>query len=255
MFLFTGFMACSVEEVEEDSEFGFQELDAVVEIQGCDVVSFDYDQAGHIEVTNDQDSLYISIISADNHLLHGTKLHIANSYDDFPTVGQGNLPPGQMDQQENFSPEVERITYSYSLSEYDKCIYVASYSSFISGSENISSWAGDISGKKGNWSYFQYCIQDCVPTCDVNAGSDNSMTISLSQANAIADSEEVRELYLSLLDNGVSREGSFKPSIVNRVFTFHSEGAGDYPTVYTVGEGECTDSAILTIRVIADPED
>lgn len=252
LLLFTGLTACSVEEVDENSEFGIQEVNAVVEIPGCEVVSYSFDQAGHIEVTNDQDSLYVSIISTNDHLLVSTKLHIANSPDNFPTVGQGNLPPGQMDQQENFDSGVEHVSYSYPLSDFEGCIYLASQSSFVSGSESVTLWAGNISGKSGKWSYFEYCIQDCDPVCDIDAGSNNTKTITYSEAAALPSWDEVRKLYLRLLDDGVSNDGTFDPSIWDLINAFNENGLGDYSTKYTIGEGECTDSVILTIRVVAD---
>ena len=48
------------------------------------------------------------------------------------------------------------------------------------------------------------------PTCVLSAGTDSSKTLTQSEADAIPSWDEVRKLYLSLLDKGVSREGQFE---------------------------------------------
>jgi hypothetical protein len=53
------------------------------------------------------------------------------------------------------------------------------------------------------------------------AGPDNSKSISFSEAVAIESWDEVRKLYLSLLPSGVSRNGTFDPSIWNIINKFH----------------------------------
>lgn len=94
------------------------------------------------------------------------------------------------------------------------------------------------------------------PVCDgVDAGPDNSITITYSEAAAIESWDEVRKLYLSLLANGVSRDGSFDPSIWDLIRRFNNSetgGPGDYTTVYTIIEGDCTDTVSLTITVVPD---
>src|SRR5690606_8166516 len=94
------------------------------------------------------------------------------------------------------------------------------------------------------------------PGCEsVEAGPDNSLTITQSQAEAIESWDEVRKLYLSLLAEGVSREGSFDPSIWDLIRRYNNPengGPGDYSTLYTVTEGDCTDSVTLTIIVVPD---
>ncbi|MCM4158761.1 hypothetical protein FHG64_03945 [Antarcticibacterium flavum] len=97
-----------------------------------------------------------------------------------------------------------------------------------------------------------------APTCDnFTAGEDNSMIITQSEAEAIESWDEVRKLYLSLLEEGVIRNGDFDPSIWDLINKYNDEevgGPGDYTTEYTVTNGECTDSVMLTITVVADEQ-
>jgi hypothetical protein len=93
------------------------------------------------------------------------------------------------------------------------------------------------------------------PSCDdFTAGEDNSITITQSEAEAIESWDEVRKLYLSLLEEGVLRNGEFDPSIWDLIDAYWERGVGDYTTEYTVTNGECTDSVILTVTVIADEQ-
>ena len=95
---------------------------------------------------------------------------------------------------------------------------------------------------------------DTPPCKPVDAGSDNSMTIEQTFATNIESLDEVRKLYLSLLDGGISRTGSFDPSIKSIIAAFQLQPLGDFTTIYTVGEGECTDSVSLTVTVIKDKD-
>jgi len=91
------------------------------------------------------------------------------------------------------------------------------------------------------------------PPCEpVNAGPDNSLTITFSQAAGIESWDEVRKLYLTLLAPGILRNGTFDPSIWDLINRFQVQGIGDYSTEYTIGDGECTDSVLLTVTVIPD---
>lgn len=93
------------------------------------------------------------------------------------------------------------------------------------------------------------------PICEGIAGSDNAKTIMQSEASAIESWDEVRKLYLSLLADGVSRNGTFDPSIWDLIHQYEQEPLGDFSTIYTVTDGDCSDSVLLTISVIADEQD
>lgn len=97
-----------------------------------------------------------------------------------------------------------------------------------------------------------------APSCEnFSAGDDKSRTITLSEAKAIESWDEVRKLYINMLDQGVLRNGEFDPSIWNLINRFNDEnegGLGDYTTTYTVTNGECTDSAQLTVTVVPDEQ-
>ncbi|GAA4646899.1 hypothetical protein GCM10023115_48610 [Pontixanthobacter gangjinensis] len=96
---------------------------------------------------------------------------------------------------------------------------------------------------------------DPVP-CELNAGADKVKEMTESAAAAVPSWDEVRKLYLSLLDAGVPRNGEFDPSIWDIIRAFNDPNResrlGDYTTTYTITNGECSDSVKLTIRVVED---
>lgn len=99
-------------------------------------------------------------------------------------------------------------------------------------------------------------VQDKVdtPVCELDAGADNVIEMTRSAAASIESWDEVRKLYLSLLEPGVPRNGTFDPSIWDliRAFNATDDNLGDYTTTYTITENDCSDSVDLTVRVIAD---
>jgi hypothetical protein len=257
LFAVFALFSCSADNEEILHETGtFENLNAVVEIDGCESESFSFGTAGSIEVINDTEYLYVSVVAGDSYSLAHAKLHVANSEDAFPTVGKGNLPPGQMDHKMSFDPVLNSYTFKLPISDFEGCVYIASQSEFTDSTSSGTYWAGDIAGQSGNWYYFEYCIQTCEsqdPICDLDAGPDNSKNITFSEAGAIPSWDEVRKLYLSLLADGVSRDGTFDPSIWDIINNFNERGVGGYSTTYTITEGDCSDTVELTINVVADP--
>ncbi|WP_289022714.1 gliding motility-associated C-terminal domain-containing protein [uncultured Salegentibacter sp.] len=87
-----------------------------------------------------------------------------------------------------------------------------------------------------------------------NAGSNNSTTLCNQDIlDGMFEGSEalVREFYLELLDEGVSRDGTFNPSLQDFIDQYDSgEQIGTFTTVYTVGTGACTDSVELSLTVV-----
>ncbi|WZL87942.1 gliding motility-associated C-terminal domain-containing protein [Salinimicrobium sp. 3283s] len=87
----------------------------------------------------------------------------------------------------------------------------------------------------------------------VDAGADNSTILCNSEVRNLSSSE-VRALYLGLLEDGIDRTGSFSPTIQQLIDQYRFQSKfGDFTTTYTVGTGQCTDSAVLTVTVLENP--
>jgi len=95
---------------------------------------------------------------------------------------------------------------------------------------------------------FTLIIKDA---CTVNAGADNYVTVTNSfvQSN-LNTAAKIKRFYLNLLDSGVSKEGTFDPTISEIASSYLENPIGEFTTTYTVGSGDCKDDVQLTINVI-----
>lgn len=244
--------ACSVDEVEtEPVDTQLLVQDATYTVEGCNITSFNFGEAGRIEVRNDLEFIYVKISAMGDYNLVQSNLHIAADISGFPLTGSGGINLNKMDHQLSFDSAVKEYTYVFPIDSFGDSFIVGAYSVFQLGKKQTKLWAGDQEGKQ--WSYFDNILFD-----HPYAGSDKSKTITLSEARAIPSWDETRKMYTSMLDPGVPEGqfvGSFEPTIwelINRFNDAEIGGVGEYTTVYTIGEGECTDSVELTLIVVPD---
>lgn len=88
-----------------------------------------------------------------------------------------------------------------------------------------------------------------------NSGADNSATYSKTYIDEqVDDLGDIKNIYLNLLDEGVSQDGTFSPSIYDVYIMFKRNPLGDFTTTYTLGEGKCIDSAELTLTIIEEQD-
>ncbi|CAM4344553.1 hypothetical protein [Gillisia limnaea] len=244
--------ACSVDPVETDPiDAQLVVMDAVFEINGCSVTTFNYADAGRIEVRNDLEFIYLKIIANGDYDLVQSNLHIDADISGFPTTRNGGIIINKMDNQRSFNPAVQEYTYQFPLNSFGDSFLVGAHTGFQLGKKKYNFWAGDLSGNQ--WSYFEYNLYE-----HPNAGADKSREITFSAAQALSSWDEVRKVYVGMLDPGVPKGvkvGTFDPSIWDLINRFNHPtlgGVGKYTTVYTIGEGDCTDSVTLTLNVVAD---
>lgn len=243
------FTSCSIEEDETGIyDDPITDLNATLQSEGCDIVIVEsYKDFGQIHVTNDNENLYITIAANDGYLLENIKLHIADNYSGFPTVGKGNLPPGQMDINQNYNPSVEEHSFSFSLNEYafeDNQIYIASKADFTDGTETFSSWAGDMPGAQGNWYYMEYNVQECSIVQDPCENYYDNVQKDLC-------SSEVDNISLTGVRNYFKNQvfqntglttitGTFNPTMEEMLALIEADNLeGTYTTNYTVITQEC----------------
>ncbi|QED36535.1 hypothetical protein FK178_01860 [Antarcticibacterium arcticum] len=245
--------ACSVDTLELDPvDSQLLVLDATYTVKGCSITTFNFEDAGRIEVRNDLDFIYVNLFANGEYQIAESYLHLGADISDFPTTGNSNNPGislKDMDYKYTFSPTVKEYSYKFPVDSFEDTFLVGAYTVFQLGKKKYSFWAGDLTGNK--WSYFENILFD-----HPNAGSDNSRDITLSEAQKLPSWDEVRKVYTAMLDPGVPEGqsvGSFEPSIWDLINRFNDPilgGVGEYTTVYTLGEGECTDSVILTLNVV-----
>ena len=252
-------MACSVERDELNlGENEFQELNAAVEVTGCSPETFAFGEAGIIEVINDDKKLYVSIVANEGYSLVNTKLHVANNFEDFPTVGKGdNLPPGQMSFHEP-APNAEIHTFVLDLDNYSNNFLIASNSTFSKDGSSENLWAGTAVGKKGKWSYFEYSVQECTVECTEFLGPDNlNGILTVRDKDGVIDIkgwkvEDLEEyVFTSLLPAGVPQNGVFDPTLQSMVDKFNDGRVpqGLFSTTYTASLNGCSDSVKIGATV------
>ncbi|WP_324719422.1 hypothetical protein [Salinimicrobium sp. HB62] len=240
--------SCSIEEPEV-SEDSIKDLNASFQAEGCDIVILEYfGDYGQLHITNDNENLYLLIAAEDGFALENLKLHIAEDYSGFPTVGKGNLPPGQMEINLDFSPSVQYHELVFSLEELNfgdnQKIVLAAKGDFTDGTESYASWVGDIQGPNGNWFYMNYDIQECPIVEDPceNYYSNVSSTLCTAQVDDISllgvTNYYKNQIFLSTSLKTIT--GTFNPTMAELLDQIKSGSlAGEYNTVYTVDTPEC----------------
>ena len=87
--------------------------------------------------------------------------------------------------------------------------------------------------------------------CDIDAGADNYVTVTQNYVqNNLYTGARLKRFYLNLLDSGVSKDGTFNPTISEIASSYRESPIGEFTTTYTVGSGDCTDTVDLTVNVI-----
>ena len=82
-----------------------------------------------------------------------------------------------------------------------------------------------------------------------DAGEDASGEVCETNVQETFPSENaIENFYLSLLEDGVPRDGTFSPGISQMASQYQNDadGLGDFTTTYTIGEDNCQDSVELT---------
>ncbi|MCY2685765.1 hypothetical protein [Salinimicrobium sp. TH3] len=254
------FAACSVDQVEMDiNENEIQELNAVLNTTGCEPTIHNFGEAGSIEVSNDENNLYIKILPEPGFELDNVKLHIANSLVDFPTAGSGsgNLPPGQMHYKVN-NPDSEGHTFEFDLVDYPASFYIASQSTFFKDDNSYSVWAGTPADNKGNWAYFEYTVQECEVECTEFLGPDNiGEELTVTGTEGLTDIRgwtfgDFENYVWDTLLEGAPEGGDFNPSLQYIFDNLSSVPYGFHSSTYTVTVGDCQDSIVIGATVICE---
>ena len=93
--------------------------------------------------------------------------------------------------------------------------------------------------------------RNAIVECDFIAGSDKSVTLTNSYVRKnLYGVSLLEKYYLSLLDEGVPRTGTFSPSIYSLVRSYKENNLQTFTTTYSVTENGCMDSAVLSIQVV-----
>ena len=279
------FLGCSAE--NEDllvPDNAIQEIDIQADMSSttavtmtadyCGTATYPFGEYGDLEVKHDGYNLFITITAREGYDLVSTKLDLASSEDSFPLVGNGNLPPGQMEHKFTFGSNKDSFTFPpFDITGLNGTfISIASKTTFTNGVNTFSSWTGGIPGSSGNWSFLNYEIKTC---CEIaNAGKDFSWTVTKGYYDRYINvSATLREFLLKQVykvDKTAALSGKFDPTarVLDQTYNDWSDGvikSDDLlyfettegylilETTYTVGEGSCADDANITLYIDPNP--
>lgn len=260
--LFLGVMlsmvACSVENEDVSSEEIFS-VDAKISVDGCSVYNLNLGDKGLITFRNYYDFLEVSVTNTSSLDLNSVSIHFTQDVNGFPKTGKGEMNPSKFYYSVNIDKGVGQVIKTFSFEELNitsgSNIYIAAAAEFGSGRNKSLYFAYDSELVSGSNKYFAYNVEPFVNY----AGTDQIREITLSEAIALPSWDEVRKTYANMLDPGVNKtSGVYRPSIWDLIYDFNDPNResqlGDYTTTYTLGSGECSDSVVLTLRVVPDPQ-
>lgn len=251
------FSSCSPDYPDRQQDI-FKEVNLNYVVDGCEIYSYEFESYGEIEVRNFYDYLKITVTSY-NYPLSQLNLHFSDNVNGFPTVGKKKrLIPSKLKYQNKFDSDIYEISLQYSFDElsiegFSDEILIAAYAEFGSGKNKKSLWAGEEGMADWNWKYFKYAVSPF----ENYAGNDKIIEMTRSEVAALPSYDEVRKVFANMLDAGVNKyDGVYSPSIYEIISYYNSldEEAklDDFTVTYTLGKGECSGSAELTVRVVAD---
>ena len=138
-----------------------------------DIISYEYYAGqdilvGSLDVTNDDEYLYVTFNFTDDWYMGQTHLYVGSA-DDIPT-NPSNIPvPGAFPYSVTHDPAVQSYTYEIALADLEDCYAIAAHAEVISFDEE-----GNIIESETGWSfgtefpdsprwgwYSEYCTQDC----------------------------------------------------------------------------------------------
>lgn len=99
-------------------------------------------------------------------------------------------------------------------------------------------------------------IADASVECPIDTGMDKSVTLTNDFVRKnLYGVDLLKNYYLKMLDEGVSKSGTFNPTIYSLVKSYKSDNFQTFTTTYTVTNGECSDSVKLSITVVLEIAD
>ena len=127
---------------------------------------------------------------------------------------------------------------------------------YVNSTEKYGAYTSTYMVSDGNCTDFADITVNVVSECNVNAGKDNTSTVlTLSQIEENYNSiSKLKILFNNLIGDDVSTTGTFNPTIEEIAMLYNNaqDKTGYYSTTYTVGTGNCIDTAELGVTVVQD---
>ena len=257
-------MGCSVNNDEMSfNNDQIKTVNSVWEVDGCESMIYEFHSSlGEFIITNDNDNLYLNFLANDGFLIYDIRWEVMPSEADLPINANG-INSSRLDQRDKFDSGIAYHGETILISDFgvDPGYVIIAAEIILKNSldQKFTAWVGNESDFRNGSNFLVYdiCDPSSDPICKANAGSSNSRTYTFSEVDALIDDVgAIEPLYKTLLDEGVSRDGTFAPTAAQLLRAFNRNPYQDFTTVYTVsnevGGVVCTDSTELTITVIPD---
>lgn len=256
-------MGCSVDNDEMNfNNDQIKTVNSVWEVDGCESMIYEFHSSlGEFIITNDNDNLYLNFLANNGFLIHDIRWEVMPSEADLPINANG-INSSRLDERDKFDSGIAYHGETVPISDFGVnpgYVIVAAEVIFKNSlDQKFTAWVGNESEFRNDSNYLVYdiCIPPSDPVCEANAGADNSISYTYKEVDALVNTvEDVENLYKSLLEEGVSRSGTFSPTIkeIVRFQAIEANRYGDFVTIYTVTNqlnGEtCSDSVELTLTI------
>ena len=260
-------MGCSVDNEEMNlNNDQIKTVNSVLEIDGCESnnynLYFDTNSLlGEFIITNDEENLYMNFSSAKGFLITEIRWEVFLSEDGLP-INNGRINVGQLDNKIKFdegeNSHGETITFSQFDENPTTFVLVARIEYTNDLKQKFISWVGNETVGDNADKFFDYTICEAqnISVCSADAGPDNSQKYTESEIDEMIDDlGAIEPLFKALLDEGISRDGTLKPTGLELLRLYNQNHFQDFKTIYTIKdeENDCEDSAELIITVIPDP--
>ena len=87
-----------------------------------------------------------------------------------------------------------------------------------------------------------------------NVGNDRSVEVCINEVVEDPTVADIKNYFRNLLQGNYTSEGTFEPSIEEIRASFQQNPINTFTTIFSVGDGKCSDSAELSVTVVATEE-
>ena len=211
------FMGCSVD--NDELNFNNDQIktaNSVIEVDGCESIAIEFHSSlGEFVITNDIDNLYLNFLANDGFLIYDIRWEVMPSEADLPINANG-INSSRLDQRDKFDSGTTYHGETVPISDFGEdpgyVIVAAEVTLKNSLNQKFIAWVGSESEFRNDSNFLVYdiCTPTSDPVCIANAGANNSISYTYKEVDALVDTvEDVENLYKSLLEEGVSRSGTF----------------------------------------------
>jgi hypothetical protein len=245
------FMGCTVDNDELKQDQDPIQL-ANVELSYNCFPAYDIESSGismgNLVISNSADGTlaYLDITAGTGFMITEIKSMIAKTPAEFPQ-NKGGIIPGKLEKTLYDNLSVVQLVKDYS----DSFVFTALITFVDEEGRKYSAWVGNELVGKNDSRYLSYA--SCPPNdCTITAGGDIYITWTESYIRTdVRSPASLERKLLASLDPGVPKIGIFDPT-PRQLIDQYLNGQRFSTIIYTVTDGDCSDSTEIFITVIKD---